>query len=238
MSSTQIAVILASSLPSGPLEIPAHDMERCKHTGPPCFCTVVPTTDACFVSPFAHDIKLHSVPVNMWSDGDVKIRFAIGGCCKDDIAALEVARCISSHMQATATIWGPTGPVSVTVPLSSDKRLVARMLVPPHLWAGASSIVIESLTFAGRPMLCDLLPATAHVGFEHAPAPAGEVYYAAARGDVQDLIDALGAGGSIEEADEVVRAEDGMAAPDSLYSAYPPTRHYRSSAAASTSPLY
>ena len=196
--------MLASTLPLGPAEIPAVDFEGCGHKLP-CTFTDASSISACFVCPFSHEVTLGlCAPKNVSPDGVVDLRLAVHGVCKGDRALAVTAARISTHVQAAITIVTLEGDlVSLTVPVSSNGRLVTRLLLAQHHWAGAVSIVIESLTFAGRPLLCDLLPATAQVGYNHAPAPAGDVFRAALRDDVQEMKSALHAGGSTEETHEV-----------------------------------
>ena len=80
---------------------------------------------------------------------------------------------------------------------------IVRVLVRPAAWADAAFVTVHSMSLAGRPLLCDCLPATLRVGYNHAPAPDGAVYQAAQAGDVVALQAALDAGGSTEEANNV-----------------------------------
>ena len=45
---------------------------------------------------------------------------------------------------------------------------IIRALVRPASWADAASITVVPLSFAGRPLMSDLLPATLRVGYGRA----------------------------------------------------------------------
>ena len=109
---------------------------------------------------------------------------------------------------ALRIIGGPHDGVSHVVPITvhaSSAGWVARAVIHPSSWAGAESLMLESLELTGRALRLLLagLPVTVEHGFSHDPAYAGAVYRAAEAGDVPALEAALAAGGSTEEKHEV-----------------------------------
>lgn len=95
-----------------------------------------------------------------------------------------------------------TLPVSLR-PNDAASGWVARVLALHTEWAGARSITLESVTFAGLPVLCRGLPSTVKVGFNHEPSRRGAVYESVLVGDVHALELALAAGESTEETNAV-----------------------------------
>ena len=126
------------------------------------------------------------------------------------VAATSVARWISAHARLVIAVEGEGQSVFHSLPVSarpSGGGWIARALIRPTSWADAAFVTVMSLTLPGRPLPCDCLPATVQVGYNHAQAPAGMVYWAAKAGDAPALRAALDAGGSTEEASEVRRGE-------------------------------
>ena len=121
--------------------------------------------------------------------------------------AAAAALCLSTHAQLLIRLErGTLGQNSVVAPLlvhSTDKGWSARALLRPSSWSDSGSVVLDSISIAGRPLPCIGLPAITRVGYNHAPAAEGAVFAAAKAGDVSALRSALSAGGSTEEASPV-----------------------------------
>ena len=196
---------LISSLPVGPLEIPALGVEPCE--------PATSAVDARLTSPSASTFTLTRVPALVHADRPLEIFFAVVGLGSGAGPAVSIASWISAHACLTIVVAVPGQPrVEVSVPVTAHlfrDRWIARALVRPAAWADAASVAVVSLSLAGWPLPCDCLPATLRVGYNHAPAPAGAVLTAAKFVDVKKLQGALDAGGSTEEADEVRDARQG-----------------------------
>ena len=173
--------------------------------------TVVPFPSSAIkarvVSPSASAFVLSRVPSLVHIDRPLELGLVVGRLGNGADAAESMASWLSTHavLQITFEVPGqPHGEVSVLVRARpSGSRWIARALVHPAAWAYAASITVVSLSFAGRPLPCDCLPATLRVGYNHAQSPAGAVFAAATAGDLPALHAALEAGGSTEETDEV-----------------------------------
>ena len=122
-------------------------------------------------------------------------------------AAVAIASWISAHACLAIAVEVPGQPrEDVSVPVTarpSGSGWIARALVRPASWANAGSITVVSLSLDGLPLVCDYLPVTLQVGYNHAPSPAGVIVRAAKTGRVAALQAALDAGGSTAEADAV-----------------------------------
>ena len=165
------------------------------------------------VSSSASDFVLSSVPTLLHSDRPLELGLTVIGQAAFAGAAESVASWISAHalLQISVDAPGqPRGEVSVLVKARpSGGGWIVRVLVRPAAWADAAFVTVHSMSLAGRPLLCDCLPATLRVGYNHAPAPGGAVLAAAKAGDVRVLDAAIDAGGSTEEADGVRGEERG-----------------------------
>ena len=194
-----MASAVASIPPVSTLELSDLQLERC----------VIPTsaTDVRLRSPSAKSVKLARVPLIVHADRPFEIFFAAVefGAGADEAAS--VARWISTHALLTVDInkKNRTAHLFSVYAYPTDGGCIVRALARPSAWADASSVTVVSLSLAGRPQLCECLPATLRVGYNHAPEPVGAVYDAAEAGDVPELQAALEDGGSTEEADGVRR---------------------------------
>ena len=190
---------LITSLPLGPIEIPAVGLVPC--------VSATSAVEARLASPSASALKVTSVPARMHTDRPLEVELAANGLGVGADAAVSVASWISDHalLQLSVEAPGqPQGEVALRVQARpSGGGWIIRALVRPAAWADAASITVVSLSLAGRPLTSDLLLATLRVGYNHDPAPVGVVYAAAKAGDVAALQAALDAGGSTEEADVV-----------------------------------
>ena len=192
---------LVSTLPVGPLEIPALGMGQCD--------SATPVIEARLVSPTASAFGITGVPALVLTDRPLELELATVRLVASDGVAESIASWISAHtllhVQISATLAGRTHRLA-SVPIvarASNGNMILRALVRPSAWADAASVTLVSLSLAGRPVPCGCLPATLQVGYNHAPAPAGAVFAAAKAGDVPALRVALDAGGSTEEAGDV-----------------------------------
>ena len=205
------AVAFASTLPSSPLETPALQLEPCPH----------PTSaiEALLNSSPFSTLELTHVPPRVCANRPLEIELTGVGLGAGASVTAPVAQWLSGHASLAIDIElsdNSRGAFSVDVSACpSDSGCMIRALVHPASWADATSVTVVSLTVAGRPLTCNRLPAALPVGYNHTPAPQGEVYAAASAGDVPVLQAALDAGGSTEEADRVRRkkgrnAESGL----------------------------
>ena len=200
---TRTILTLLGSNPIGPLEICNIAMEpiesptsaiEMRHVSPSAFALALP---------------VGRIPPRVHSDRPLEIELdsvSLGTCAS---VADSVARFISAHARLEIAIDVP-GRLRATydVPLTvrpSGKGWTARALLHPSSWTDVAStdVIVIAFTLMGRSLLSDCLPATLHVGYNHASAPQGAVYAAAQAGDVRALQAALDAGGSTEEADYV-----------------------------------
>ena len=198
-----MAAALACIIPSDTSEIPDMTMAP----------SVTFTIETRLVSPSASEFALNRVPPLVHADRPLELELAAVGQGAVAGAAESVASWISAHafLQIFVEVPGhPQGRVSLRVKARpSEGGWIVRVLVRPAYWANAASVTLVSLSLAGRPLLCDCLPATLRVGYNHAPAPEGPVFAAAKAGDVPALLAAIEEGGSTEEADEVCGGERG-----------------------------
>ena len=142
----------------------------------------------------------------MHSNRPLELELAAVGLGADAVTAVSIASWLSAHARLAIAVEVPGQPrEEVFLPVSvrpSGGSWIARALVRPRAWADAASVTVVSLSLAGRSLPCDCLPATLQVGYNHAPAPAGEVLAAAKASDLPALQAALDAG-STEEATAV-----------------------------------
>ena len=148
------------------------------------------------------------VPSRVHADRPLEIELAAVGTGAGATAAVTIASCISTHARLVLAVEVLRQPrVEVSVPVRarpSGVGWIARALVRPATWADAASVTVGSMSLAGRSLVCDCLPATLLLGYNHAPAPEGGAVLAAAKaGDVPALQAALDSGRSTEEADVV-----------------------------------
>ena len=192
-----MAAAVTCIIPSDASEIPDMTMAR----------SATLAIETRLVSPSASEFALNRVPPFVHADRPLELELATVEQGAGAGAAESVASWFSAHalLQISVEAPGqPRGEVSVRVKArSSGCSWTVRALVRPAYWANAASVTIVSLSLAGRPLLCDCLPATLRVGYNHTPAPEGEVFAAAQAGDVPALLAAIEEGGSTEEADEV-----------------------------------
>jgi len=195
---TRLTSELASSLPVGSLGISALGLQHCD----------VPSTaiNVQIICPSATTLAVSHVLPRVYTDRPLDLTLATVGLLPG-IGSLSVARWLSAHARITIVVEVPGCPgvvisSAVTVYLFGD-GLIVRALIRPATWADACSVRVELLTLAWLPVLCECFPAILRVGYNHVPAPAGEVHSAALDGNVPALQAALDAGGSTEEADEV-----------------------------------
>lgn len=191
------------SLPVDSLEIPLFHLAPCDTPVGAIASLIVPSGSA-FV--------LTRVPPVVFHDRPLDIEFT-GAVVYDEPVAVLVSRFVSLHTRLLIVVdkYGqPSSSHSVPVCIHlSDSGWVLRALIHPKSWAAADAVSVACITLGGRPLSCDLLPATLRVGYNHAPAPSGEVYVAAQSENVRALQAALNAGGSTEETDQEVREERG-----------------------------
>ena len=163
--------------------------------------------EARLVSPYASSFAMTAVPARVHADLPLELELAAVGLVAGNGAAVSTASWISAHACLAIAVAVPGQPrVEVSFAVSarpSGGGWILRALVCPAAWADAVSVTVVSLSLAGRPLLCDCLPATLRVGYNHAPAPVGAVLKAAQAGNVRSLQAALDAGRSAEEAGEV-----------------------------------
>lgn len=163
-------------------------------------------------APTADDFSLDALPTILLPHMPLVITF----CSLDDSATgtEAIARFIEQHLKVvvsvaaslTTTPGDTTEPdvASLAVsarPVNDGRRIAAR--VSPSSWDLASAVTLRELLLAGSPFPVASLPARLRVGFNHDPAPCGEVYAAAQMGDALALQVALAAGGSTEETNNV-----------------------------------
>ena len=187
----------------GPLEAPVLNMEP--------WISPATTIAARLVSPSVNALVVTRLPALVHADRPLDIGIAAAGLHMGTSASSFVAHWLSAHALVSLELKEHTcasHSVSVSV-RHTDCGWVARPLIHPTSWAGAPSVTVVSLSFAGRPVSCDFLPATLRVGFNHDPAHEGAVLAAAKADNVPALQAALDAGGSTEEADSV-RGEEKM----------------------------
>ena len=172
----------------------------------PFYSTTI-VIEARLVSPLASEFVLSRVPSLVHLDRPLELELAAVRQGEDTDAAESVASWISAHALLQISVEAPRQPqgeVSVLVKARpSGGRWNVRALIHRAVWANAASVTVLSLSLAGRPLLCDCLPVTLRVGYNHAPAPEGAVFAAAQACDLPALEAAIEAGGSTEEADEV-----------------------------------
>ena len=140
----------------------------------------------------------------------LEVELTCAGPVPDADTSACIARCLTDHACLRLNFeTRERGLVSELVPVSARRTdgtggcWIARALIRPASWQDAVFVNVASLSFLGRPLSCDCLPATLRVSYNHARTPAGAVFAAAKAGDVLALQAALNAGGSTEEEDEV-----------------------------------
>ena len=196
---------LVSKLPLVPLTIPVLGMGLCE--------SATSAVKARVISPTESILAFTKVPGRVHADRPFEIELSAVGLGLVAGAAVSIARWLSSHARLTITVEVAGQPraeviLTVTAHLSCGSWM-ARALVRPASWADAASVTVVSLSLEGQPVPCECLPATLPVGYNHDPAPTGEVYAAAKAGNVAALHAALDAGGSTEEA-SWVRGDRGV----------------------------
>ena len=198
----QSVASLASILPVGPFEIPALGVESYDSA-------TFEILDARLVNPSVCKLAVICVLHRVHANQPLEVELSVDGFGKLDgaDAAASTASWISAHTRLTLTVeveGQHIAPISVPVSVRlSGGSWLARALVQPACWVNATAFTVISLSFAGRLLPCYFLPATLRVIFNHAPAPPGAVCLAAAAANISALQDALNAGGSTEEMDEV-----------------------------------
>ena len=192
-----MAVALACKIPLDASEIPDMTMAR----------SATFAIETRLVSPSASEFALYRVPPLVHADRPLEFELAAVGQGCGASAAASLASWISGHALLQISVEAPGHPqseVSLCVEARpSGDSWIARVLVHPAYWADAASVTVHSMSLARQPIRGDCLPATLRVGYNHTPAPGGTVLDAAEAGDVQALQEAIEAGGSTEEADEV-----------------------------------
>ena len=163
--------------------------------------------EARLVCPFVGVIAIIGVPARVHADRPLELELAVVRLLAGDGVAESIASWLSAHALLQLSVNVPGRPHSLaSVPIvarASDGNMILRALARPAAWADAASVTVVSLSLAGRPLMCDCLPATLRVGYNHARGPAGAVLAASKAGNVPALRVALDAGGSTEEAGEV-----------------------------------
>ena len=196
---TRGVVGLSACIPESPFEFREIALEPWQtHTSPIAVRLVSPSSSV-------HQVVVTHLPSRLHSDRPFEIALASVGLFGYVGAAESEARWMSTHGRVLLEEMGERC-VSYAAPVTARPASggwMARALIHPLSWHNATSVSVLSLTFAGRPLSCECLPATLLVGYNHAPAPAGAVLAAARAGDVPALQAALDAGGSTEEVDEV-----------------------------------
>lgn len=185
----------------GPLEAPVLNLEP--------WISPATTVAARLVSPSLNALVVTRLPALVHADRPLEIGIAAAGLDTGNSASAFVAHWISVHSLVSLDLKehsGASHSLPVCVRHSADGGWVARALIRPTSWAGTPSVTVVSLSLAGRPVSCDLLPATLRVGFNHNPAHEGAVLAAVKANNVPALQAALDAGGSTKEAD-LVREE-------------------------------
>ena len=193
-----MAAALACIIPSDASEIPDMIMA---HSA----TSAVEARLVIFPYPYASEFALSRVPPLVHADRLLEVELtAIGPGAAGAGAAESVASWISAHARLHISVKSPGHPqedASLRVKARpSGSSWIIRALVHPASWADAASVTLHSMSLAGRPLPCPCLPVTLRVGYNHAPAPAGAVFEAAAANDVPALEAAINAGGSTEEA--------------------------------------
>ena len=195
---SQAAVAFASTLQVSPLEIP--DLAVLQSS-------VMGAVEAQLCSTSIMDVVLSCALPVVLADRPLEIEFASAGPRTGASASASIARCLSANALLAVIFHAQDGtqapgsvPVSVQV---ADGGWIARALICPASAAGADSFTVVSVMLAGRSLPNSCLPITMRVRYNHAPAPYGLLVAAANAGDVPLLTEALEAGASTEEADEV-----------------------------------
>lgn len=199
----QAAVALSSTLQVSPLEIPELVMEPHR--------SVTGAVEAQVRSTSVTDIVLSRALPVVLADRPLEIEFAYSGPRPGASATASIATCLSANA-LLAVIYETQDRARVPdiVQVSArvaDGEWITRALVCPASAAGADSFTVVSVTLAGRPLPNDCLPITMRVRYNHSPTPFGLVAAAANSGNVSLLTEALEAGASTEEADEVRATE-------------------------------
>lgn len=196
------AAALAGTLPLCPVEVAELEFaERDKYS------PLGLQLSALSLSSAANQVALRRLPFNLSPNHPLEFELAAAERC----LGTGDAACIAKSMSIQARIMihihgGASDQVVFSAALSVRPTAAcwtARALLHPSSWAGARSLVLDSLTLGGQPLLSRGLPATIRISFNHAPAPMGAVYTAANAGDVAALESALAAGCSTEEKDGV-----------------------------------
>lgn len=191
-------IALASALPAGPLEVADLLIQPChRHDS---------TIDAFLTNPSAHMFLLGRMPHVLPNDQPLEIALRAATDHAGGRAAASTARSISTHslvivvVETMGTLHSLSAQVSVR---PSGDSWVARALLRPAGWIGASSVTVISLSILGRPLHFDGLPVSLRVGFNHTPAPEGAVIAAARSSNLPALRALLDSGCSTEEFDKV-----------------------------------
>ena len=163
------------------------------------------------LSSAANQVALHRLPFYLLPNRPLEFELQAADSFPGTVHAACIAQSLSIQARVTIRIHGGARDQAViSTPISVRQTAtcwVARALLHPSSWAGARSVVLDSLTLGGQPIVSQHLPATLRISFNHAPAPMGAVYAAANAGDVASLESALAAGASTEEKDGVREEE-------------------------------
>ena len=196
---------MAGGLPAAPVEPPV--LAVMSDLVAPLGCIV------CALAP--DDIRLEPPPERVLPGRPVDLLFTPrSGMVLTPDAAQGIADCLETHLRVAVHCLGDEGVAALELPVSVravGKRWRARVLIrtSPAATTGAflatnsCPVKINALMLAGQPLPLAHLPATVLFNFNHDLAPRGDVWDAAAKGDVPALMAALAAGGSTEEADRV-----------------------------------
>lgn len=203
MNLSSLTSVMAGGLPAAPVEPPL--LGVVSDLGAPLGCVV------CALAP--DDIRLEPPPERILPGRPVDLLFTPrSGLALTPDAAQGIVVCLETHLRVAVNFSSDEGvatpPVSVRA-VGDGWRVRVLIRTSPAAPTGAllatnsSPITINALTLAGQPLPSALLPAVVLFDFNHDRAPRGDVWEAAAKGDVPALMAALAAGGSTEEADRV-----------------------------------
>lgn len=188
---------LASNISVVPLEFPALDL----------FSSPSSIVETHLVSLSASVLQTTRVPSRVHADRPLEIELTSIEYSSAADAGDAVAHWLSTNVRLTIVVEEDGQPRGeMWVPVSArptESGWIIRAIARPAAWANAASVTVVSLSFAGRPLPCEVFPIILRVGYNHAPAPTGAVLTAAKAGDVRTLHATLDAGGSTEEGDEV-----------------------------------
>lgn len=150
-----------------------------------------------------------TVPPRAHSDLPLEIAIEFSSSRPDAAAAAYVARRIAARGLVSLVVEETGVPrARVVVSLSvrpSDRGWVARALIDPASWAGATSVTVEPFSVAGRRLPSDCLPATVQVGYNRTSVLLSKAVrrYASGGSLLAELKAALTAGGLTDDVDEV-----------------------------------